>query len=94
MHVEVVREVVGLTCCHGNPFQLSCDLIMISSSPLLSVAKAKSIEEVLSEKDNLEQERVWVVHKDGFSLGTVVRDSPKQSTTMSIHYSLVVNQVS
>eukprot|EP00731_Ephydatia_muelleri_P023185 Em0015g768a len=53
--------------------------------------KAKSAEEVLYEKDSLEQERVWVVHKDGFSLGTLVRDSPKQSS-ISAHYSLVVYQ--
>lgn len=35
-----------------------------------------------------------MVHKDGFSLGTLVRDSPKQPSSISAHYSLVVYQVS
>ena len=51
------------------------------------------MEEVLSEKDSLSKERVWVVHRGGFSLGTIVHDSPRR-TNLLTHVSLVRYQAS
>ena len=55
--------------------------------------QAKSEAEVLLDKQGLTQERVWVVHKGGFCLGTVVQDSPKRSTALSTHVSFFRVQV-
>ena len=55
--------------------------------------QAKTEAEVMLEKEGLSQERVWVVHKGGFCLGTVVHDSPKKSTTLSTHVSFFKVQV-
>ena len=38
-------------------------------------------------------EKVWVVHNQGFTLGTVVHDTPKRSN-LSAHITLVRYQVS
>ena len=54
--------------------------------------QAKTEAEVLLEKEGLSQDRVWVVHKRGFSLGTVVHDSPKK-TVLSTHVSFFRVQV-
>ena len=54
--------------------------------------QAKSVEEVLSDKRGLEHERVWVVHKAGFSLGTV---QPETSLTSNFpsHFNIIRYQV-
>ena len=59
-------------------------------SPSLSQAKTEA--EVLLEREGLSQERVWVVHKGGFCLGTIVQDSPKKST-LATHTSFFRVQV-
>lgn len=59
----------------------------------LFLLQAKTEAEVLSEKEGLYQERVWLVHKGGFCLGTVMKDSPKKSTALSTHTSFFKVQV-
>ena len=54
-------------------------------------SQAKSVEEVLLEQQGLE--KVWVVHNQGFTLGTVIHDTPKRSN-LSAHITLVRYQVS
>ena len=46
---------------------------------------------MLSDKEGLEHERVWVVHRGGFSLGTVQPEA--QPTNLSSHFSIVRYQV-
>jgi hypothetical protein len=55
--------------------------------------QAKTEAQVLLEREGLAQDRVWVVHKGGFCLGMVVRDSPKRASALSTHVSLFKVQV-
>ena len=45
------------------------------------------------EREGLEQEKIWLIHKNGFTLGTVISDSPKRTSQYN-HYSMVRSQVS
>lgn len=56
--------------------------------------QAKTEVQVRLEKEGLEQERVWVVHKRGFCLGIIMHESPKKSTALSTHVSFSRIQVS
>ena len=47
---------------------------------------------MISEREGLELEKIWVIHKSGFTLGTLVDDSPKKNTQYT-SYSLVKSQV-
>ena len=57
----------------------------------LTHSQAKSVKEVLLEQEGLE--KVWVVHNQGFTLGTVIHDTPMRSN-LSAHITLVRYQVS
>ena len=48
---------------------------------------------MILEREGLEQEKVWLIHKNGFTLGSVVSDSPKRTAQYN-HYSMVRSQVS
>ena len=48
---------------------------------------------MILEREGLEQEKVWLIHKSGFTLGSVVSDSPKRTAQYN-HYSMVRSQVS
>ena len=54
--------------------------------------QAKTEAEVILEREGLEQEKIWVIHKSGFTLGTLIDDSPKRSSQYT-SYSLVKSQV-
>ena len=60
-------------------------LTHITCDDFLSPLQAKTEAEVLSEQEGLHQDRVWVVHKGGFCLGTVVQDTPKNPNALSTH---------
>ena len=62
--------------------------LSLSPSP-----QARSEEEVLSDKQGLEQERVWVVHRAGFSLGTVQAEDTSAPSNFSSHFSIIRYQV-
>jgi myosin-18 len=51
--------------------------------------RARSEEEVLSDKQGLENERVWVVHRAGFSLGTVRPEDTSAPSNFSSHFSII-----
>ena len=87
-----------LTRSHTLTLSLSLSLSLTphtlthSHSLSPSHTQAKSVEEVLSDKQGLERERVWVVHRGGFSLGTVQPEAAV-SSTFSTHFSIVRYQV-
>ena len=54
--------------------------------------QAKTEDEVKMEREGLSKENVWVVHKAGFTQGTVVQDTPKKSS-LSTHVSFFRVQV-
>ena len=55
--------------------------------------QAKTEAEVISEREGLEQEKIWLIHKNGFTLGTLISDSPKRASQYN-HYSMMRSQVS
>ena len=55
--------------------------------------QAKTEAEVISEREGLELEKIWLIHKNGFTLGNLVSDSPKRTSQYN-HYSMVRSQVS
>ena len=42
----------------------------------------------------LKQDRVWVVHKDGFSLGVVDNEAASKPSSLATHVSVVRSHVS
>ncbi len=54
--------------------------------------QARTEAEVRMEREGLNKESVWVVHKAGFTQGTVVQDSPKK-TSLATHVSFFRVQV-
>ncbi len=59
---------------------------------MLSI-QAKTESQVDAEKEMLKQEKVWVVHRHGFSLG-VIDTAPKSSSSLSSHINIIRSHVS
>ena len=67
---------------------------MISLSLSLSLSQAKSEDQVHSDKSMVEQDRVWVIHKKGFSLGIIDKNtSPQKGNPLTTHISLLRSHV-
>ena len=45
------------------------------------------------EKDMMQQDKVWVVHRRGFSLGIVDKDFSPQKSSLSSHVSIIRSHV-
>ena len=84
-HTHTHTHSLSLTHTHTHSHTLP-------PPPPPSHIQAKSVEEVLSDKQGLERERVWVVHRGGFSLGTVQPEAAV-SSAFSTHFSIVRYQV-
>ena len=81
------------TCImHTVMYTLHCRITLHTHHLSLSLTQAKTEEEVLSERQGLQQELVWIVHKSGFTLGTLVQDSPKRNA-ISNHATFIRQQV-
>ncbi|OPJ78607.1 unconventional myosin-XVIIIa isoform C [Patagioenas fasciata monilis] len=49
------------------------DALTVPSGPVLAAAQAKTEEQIAAEEAWYETEKVWLVHRDGFSLGNQLR---------------------
>ncbi|XP_064892955.1 unconventional myosin-XVIIIa isoform X14 [Columba livia] len=49
------------------------DALAVPSGPVLAAAQAKTEEQIAAEEAWYETEKVWLVHRDGFSLGNQLR---------------------
>ncbi len=61
--------------------QMPCTCVYTRWSHVFS-QQAKTEEEVLSEREGLEKDKVWVVHSRGFTLGTV-HQSPTHHSNLT-----------
>ena len=66
---------------------------MISLSLSLSLSQAKSEDQVHSDKSMIEQNRVWIIHKKGFSLGIIDKNASPQKGALPSHISLIRSHV-
>ena len=55
--------------------------------------QAKSVAQVDLEKDMMQQDKVWVVHRRGFSLGIVDKHFSPQKSSLSSHVSIIRSHV-
>ena len=88
-HQEIFGRELNETWSHSSAKTTRNACVCVYASPPFAVSylQAKSESQVESEKKAFSEDMVWVVHRDGFSLASVVKDSqPKDALHLTINF--------